>query len=156
MSNQLTDLEHIKNYLNNHYQLALATSGDHPWICTVYYTTDEDLNIYFLTSPKTIHGKQIAVNPQVAVAISDSPQNPKDNKHGLQIYGHCKQITGERKITHAISLWKKTLGVTNPDYSYAGMLKKAISGRMYQITPKKIKFFNENLWEEGKEKLIEL
>ena len=149
-------LESVQEYLNNHFQMALATYGEHPWICTLYYSIDQDLNIYFLTSPKTIHAKQIEKNPQVAVAISDSPQAPNSNKHGLQIYGLCEQISGEKKITHAINLWKKTLGVTNPDYSYAGMLKKAISGRMYKITPKKIKFFNENLWEEGKERLIEL
>lgn len=88
------------------------------------------------------------------MAISDAPQSPNSNKKGLQIYGLCKQISGARKVTHAITLWNKTLGVTNKDYSYEGMIKKAISGRMYKITPKKIKFFNEDLTEEGKERLI--
>lgn len=150
------DLEHIKKYLSSHYQMAVATSGRFPWICTVYYSIDNDLNIYFLTSPSTIHGKQIAKNPKVAVAISDAPQSPNSKKKGLQIYGLCKQISGARKVTHAITLWNKTLGVTSKDYSYEGMIKKAISGRMYKITPKKIKFFNEDLAEEGKERLIEL
>lgn len=150
------DLEHIKKYLENHFQLVLATNGKFPWICTLYYSIDNDLNIYFLTGPATIHGKQIARNAKVAVAVSDSPQTPNSKKKGLQIYGLCKQISGVRKVTHAITLWKQTLGVTSKDYSYEGMVKKAISGRMYKITPKKIKFFNEELAEEGKERLIEL
>lgn len=156
MTTKQEDLEQIKIYLASHFQLVLATSGKYPWICTVYYSIDNDLNIYFLTSPSTIHGQQLAKNPQVAVAIADSPQTPSSQKKGLQIYGLCQQISGARKITHAITLWKKTLGVTSKDYSYEGMVKKAISGRMYKITPKKIKYYNEELWEEGDEKMIEL
>lgn len=146
----------IKEYLQAHYQLVIATYGEHPWICTVYYSVDNDMNIYFLTSPDTLHAQQIKSNLHVAVAIADSPQAPNSNKKGLQIYGLCEQISGEKKITHAINLWTKNLGVNNPDYSYAGMMKKAISGRMYKVTPKKIKYYNEEIWEEGDEKIIEL
>jgi len=150
-------LVHIKKYLSNKFQLVLATTGgEHPWISTLFYSTDDQMNIYFLTNPKTLHGKQLAKNPKVAVAIADSPQVPSSKKRGLQIYGICEQISGARKISHATNLWKKTLGVTSRDYSYEGMIKKAISGRMYKITPKKIKFFNEELWEEGEEIMIEL
>jgi uncharacterized protein YhbP (UPF0306 family) len=156
MTTKQQDLNYIKDYLKSHFQFVLATSGEHPWVATLYYSTDDDLNIYFLTSPKTIHAQHIKDNPKVAASFADSPQAPNSKKVGLQIYGICKEITGARKITHAITLWTKTLNVTNKDYSYQGMLKKAISGRMYKLTPKKIKFFNEELWEEGKEKLIEL
>ncbi len=156
MTTQEKTIKEIKEYLTSHFQFVLATYGDHPWPATLYYSTDDDLNIYFLTSPKTIHAQFIKNNPAIAAAISDAPQAPNSKKRGLQIYGLCEQITGARKITHAITLWTKTLGVSNPDYSYEGMMKKAISGRMYRITPKKIKFYNEELWEEGKEKMIEL
>ena len=150
------DLEYATKFLNDHFQMVLATSGKFPWICTVYYTVDSKRDIYFLTDPATIHAKQISKNAKVALAISDSPQTPASKKIGLQIYGLCKQVSGANKVTYAINLWKKTLGVTSKDYSYEGMVRKAIHGRMYKITPKKMKFFNEELWEEGKEKLIEL
>jgi uncharacterized protein YhbP (UPF0306 family) len=149
------NLEHISKYLQEHFQMVLATNGEFPWVSTLYYSTDRDLNIYFLTGPKTIHGLQIAKNPKVAMAVSDSPQTPASKKKGLQIYGMCEQISGAHKVTYAIELWKKTVGVTSDKYSYEGMLKKAISGRMYKITPKKIKFYNEELWEEGKEQTVD-
>lgn len=156
MNTTKTDLMHIKEFLYNHFQMVLATNGTHPWVCTVYYTTDEDMNIYFLTGPKTIHGKQLAKNPKVAIAIADAPQAPTSNKKGLQLYGICKQISGVHKVNYALGLWKKTVGVKSDDYSYEGMMRKAISGRMYKITPKQIKYFNEELWDEGKERLIKL
>lgn len=156
MSNNKKTISQIKEYLQSHFQFVLARYGEYPWVATLYYSVDDDLNIYFLTGPHTIHAEHIAKNSHVAAAISDAPQAPNSNKKGLQISGVCVEVTGARKITHAITLWTKTLGVTNPNYSYEGMVKKAISGHMYKLTPKKIKYFNEELWEEGKEKLIEL
>ncbi|OGK24910.1 hypothetical protein A2954_00785 [Candidatus Roizmanbacteria bacterium RIFCSPLOWO2_01_FULL_37_12] len=136
--------------------MVVATYGSHPWIATVYYTLDQDLNIYFLSDPNTIHCRQIAKNPKVAITIADSPQRPTSKKKGLQIFGLAKQISGMHKIIHALNLWRKTLGVTSEAYTYTGMMKKAIKGRMYKVVPKKIKFFNEELWDEGKEPTIKL
>jgi len=148
--------KYIKDFLQANFQMVIATYGQHPWIATVYYSLDKDLNIYFLRDPDTIHCRQIAKNPEVALSIADSPQKPAGKKKGLQIYGLAEQISGMHKIVHSLNLWRKTLGVTGDKYTYQGMMKKAIKGRMYKVTPKKIKFFNEELWEEGKEPLIEL
>lgn len=149
-------LKHITDFLTDRYQMTIATSGEHPWIATVYYSLDSNLNIYFLSNPETLHCQQIALNPQVAVSICDSPQNPSVQKKGVQLFGVAEQVSGVQKIKHAISLWRETLGVTSEAYTYEGMMKKAISGRMYRVQPKKIKFFNEELWEEGCEPIVTL
>lgn len=153
---QTTVLQHIKEYVRERFQLTLATYGEHPWIATVYYSFDDDLNLYFLSDPNTLHCQQIAQNPQVAVSISDAPQNPASEKKGLQAFGLAEQISDMHKIKHALGLWRKTLGVTSEAYTYEGMLKKAIKGRMYKITIKQVKFFNEALWKEGKEVMLTL
>lgn len=149
-------LSHIKQFLNDHFQMVIATVGEHPWIATVYYTTDSEMNLYFLSDPTTIHCHQIAENPAVAVSIADAPQAPAGDKVGLSIYGEAEQVSGKNRIIHALNLWKNSLGVTSEKYSYEGMLQKAITGRMYKITPKKMKFFNTNLYEEEEVPLIEL
>lgn len=150
------DLVPVKKYLIDHLQMVVATYGKFPWICTVYYAVDEDLSIYFLTSPSTIHSEQVAQNPKVAVAIADSPQSLTGKKAGLQMSGICTLLEKESEVREALSLWCEKLEVKSPDYSYEGMQTGKISGRMYKIVPKKIKFFNEKLAEEGEEKLIEL
>lgn len=147
---------HIKEFLHSHFQMVVSTYANYPWTATVYYSVDQDLNIYFLSNPETLHCKQIEKNPKVAVAVVDSPQKPTSLKKGIQIYGKAKKISGANKIRHALELWRKTLDVTNPLYTYEGMMKKAIKGRMYKITPIRIKFFNEALWREGDEPLISL
>lgn len=156
MTSNQKDLVHVRKYLSDHTQMSASTSSDFPWIFTAYYVVDQDLNLFFLTGPSTIHGKQLVSNPKIAVAIADSPQNPAGKKAGLQMSGLCTQLTEESEVRSALSKWCDKLQVHSPDYSYDGMQTGKISGRMYKIIPKKIKFFNEALQEEGKEKLIEL
>ena len=146
----------VKEFMEPRFQMVLATYGEHPWIATLYYSFDNDLNIYFLSSPETIHCKHILRNPNVAVAISDSPQSPSAKKKGVQISGIAEQITDKQKIIHALSLWRKTLNITSDSLTYEGMINKLIDGRMYKVAPKKIKFFNQEIWEEGEEPLLEL
>lgn len=154
--NQNETKELVKQFIESRFQMVIATNGEYPWIATVYYSFDEDLNLYFLSNPVTIHCNQIAKNPKVAVSISDSPQAASAKKKGIQIYGKAEQILEKDEIISALNLWRKTLNVQSESYSYEGMMKNLIDGRMYKITPKKIKFFNQEIWEEGQEPLIEL
>lgn len=151
------DLEYIKDFLkDDNKQMVIATYGEHPWIATVYFSFDQDLNLYFLSDPDTIHCQHIMNNPNVAVAIAKSPQNPSSKKKGLQIFGIAEQLVEVSQIKHALDMWRSTLGVTSDKYTYEGMIKNETSGRMFKVVPKKIKFFNEEIWDDGKEFVIEL
>lgn len=148
----------IRQFLTRHKLMTIATYGEHPWIANVYYSFDDDLTLYFLSSPETLHCKQIEKNNKIAAAIADSRQKPAELKKGLQIYGVVQQISGARKIQHALRSWKDALNVVDSQLTYKNMLKKVIKGRMYKITPKKIKFFNQELFpvEDGKEPVLNL
>ena len=139
--------------------MQVATYGDdQPWIASLYYSFDKDLNIYFLSSPSTLHCKHIKKNPQVAVAITDSNQGVSAKKKGLQMSGTAKQISDVAKVKFALNLWKDFLKVEDGGLTYENMIKKVVSGRMYKIIPKKIKFFNQELFdvEDGEEPILEL
>lgn len=148
----------ILDFLKQHKLMTIATYGTHPWIAQVYYSFDQELNLYFLSSPRTLHSKQIVKNKKVSAAIADSRQKPSDLKKGLQIYGIAKQIRSRAKIKHALRLWKDALSVKNPEQTFENMIKKPTEGTMYQLTPKKIKFFNQELFKmkDGKEPILEM
>ena len=149
----------ILDFLKQHQLMTIATQGpEHPWIASVYYSFDNDLNLYFLSNPKTLHCTHIHHNHQVAVSIADSHQKASDLKKGLQIYGHAKQITQAKLIQHAIRHWKQALNFKDPHLTYENMINKTISGRMYIVTPQKIKFFNQELFDvaDGEEPVLEL
>jgi uncharacterized protein YhbP (UPF0306 family) len=145
----------IRDYIGSHIQFALATNGEHPWIATMYYGMDDNLNIYFLTNPESIHAKGLKQNPFVSAVIADSPQKPDSKKVGIQLYGSASEIEGEENIKAGFKIWCGVLKVTDPKYSYEGIKSGDLKYRLYKLTPKKMKYYNEGLWDEGDEKVID-
>lgn len=149
---------HVLDFLKDQKLMSVATFGKHSWIASVYYSFDNSLNLYFLSDPATLHCRQIDKNPHVAVSIADSRQKVTQLKRGLQIYGIAKQISGALKMKHTLRSWKEALNVKDKELTYTNMLKKVIKGRMYQISPKRIKLFDQKLFpvEDGQEPVLEL
>jgi len=143
----------VFDFLSQHKLMAVATSGEYLWIATVYYTFDDKLNIYFLSSSATLHAKQIMKNPSVAVAIADSHQGIDKPKRGLQLYGIAEQISGMEKVKYALKLWKTNLHVVDSSLTY-----KTATGKMFRIVPKRIKLFDHKLFrvKDGEEPILEL
>ena len=158
MKKYILTKKNVLDFLAKYKLMTIATFGNHPWIASVYYSYDDRLNLYFLSSLKTLHAQQIANNPQVAISIADSHQSISDIKRGLQLFGNAHQITDTRKIKHALTMWKEALKINNPIFTYENMIKKVINGRMYKIVPKKIKLFDQQLFpvEDGQEPFLEL
>ena len=151
--NNILTKQIVLEFLPRHKLMAIATFGEFPWIASVYFTFDKDLNLYFLSDPKTLHAQQIIKNSKVAVAIADSHQDINKPKRGLQLFGIAKQISGLAKIKFALQLWKDGLRVVNPKLTY-----QAVKESMFKITPKRIKLFDQELFkvDDGKEPVLEL
>ena len=150
--------QQILDFLVKNKLMSVATFGDFPWIASVYYTFDNDLNVYFLSSPTTLHCKQIEINNEVAISIADSDQDIGALKRGLQISGIAERISDTKKVIHALKIWKQSLGVKDPELTYENMIKQVINGRMYKIIPKRIKLFGQKLFpvEDGEEPVLNL
>ena len=150
--------QQILDFLVKNKLMSVATFGDFPWIASVYYTFDNDLNVYFLSSPTTLHCKQIEINNKVAISIADSDQDIGALKRGLQISGIAERISDTKKVIHALKIWKQSLGVKDPELTYENMIKQVINGRMYKIIPKRIKLFDQKLFpvEDGEEPVLNL
>ena len=148
----------VLDFLATKKLMVLATNGEHPWIATVFYSFDKDLNLYFISTPTTIHGRQMKKNNKVAAAITDSHQKPSDVKIGLQIFGYVEEISGINKINYALRHWKDFLNIQRPDISFENMKKGLYKGRMYKLTPKKIKLFDQEKFKvpDGEEPILEL
>lgn len=148
----------VLDFLSTKKLMILATYGEHPWIASVFYSFDNDLNLYFISNPATIHGRQMEKNKKVAASIVDSHQKPSDVKKGLQIYGVVESVSGINKINYALRLWKDFLNVQRPDISFENMKKGLYKGRMYKLIPKKIKLFDQVKFKvpDGEEPILEL
>lgn len=136
----------LLSYLKSQHTMSLATFDGKLWICTVFYAIDDKLNFYFISEPNTRHSKGILKNSQVACSIANTNQVTTDKKIGVQIVGIASEVKNRNKIKVVLGLWNKV----NPGFesiiNLPNMIKKVISGKVYLIKPKEIKFFNEKLY----------
>jgi uncharacterized protein YhbP (UPF0306 family) len=89
--------ELIREYLQNARVMQFATSANNkPWMCTVHFYADEDLNLYWISTPARRHSKEIEENPHVAAAILIHEDTPTEKYiTGLSIEGEATLITPE-------------------------------------------------------------
>lgn len=86
----------IKLILNEQTLLNIAsTNSSRPWLATVFFVSDDDLNLYFMSGRSSIHSTDYKENPVAAITIAD-PKSYFGKVYGLQAEGTmelCKNIT---------------------------------------------------------------
>ncbi len=143
----------LLQYLKSQRLISLSTGSDKPWTSNVYYTVDDDFNLYFLSEPESKHCTDIKENPNISCSIADSNQKVTDKKVGAQIQGTIIQLTDVEQINQVLDSWNKV----NPGFeniiNWDNMQKKVIKSKVYKVKPTLIKFLNEELYgPEGTEK----
>ncbi len=99
----------IKDYLKEAKLMQLATSlNNQAWVCHVWFASDEDLNIYWFSSTRRRHSKEVIKNPKVAAAIV-LPHTPEDTPRGLQLEGDAELLTKEKDIKKARSVYERRI-----------------------------------------------
>ncbi len=82
----------VVEMLRAHGVATLATAGpDGPWAAAVFYASDLDLNLYFVTDPGTRHGRNLAAGTHAAAAIHAETERWNDIR-GLQLEGGAARI----------------------------------------------------------------
>lgn len=140
-------LKDIFKFVSGNGIMTLATSENNsPWVCTVYYGHDKDMNLYIVTDTASVHGKHLAKNPKVAFNIFDSHQKITKPKKGVQGKGVCKIVKNRVEIAKARLLWHKANPGIEAKITLKDLLKKLSDTKVYKITPTYLKFFNKELY----------
>ena len=86
-----------------HHVMTLATVGaDGPWAAAVFYA-HEDASLYFLSSPSTRHGTNLARDARCAATIQHDVASWSDVR-GLQLEGRARRLAGD-EAGHARRLY---------------------------------------------------
>ena len=94
----------IHGLLAAYSTLTLATCSDgRPWAASVFYASDADLNIYFVSDHRTRHAREMLANPRVALAINADVDN-WDDVRGLQVEGEAARVAGAERA-RALALY---------------------------------------------------
>jgi uncharacterized protein YhbP (UPF0306 family) len=99
----------IASYLKDAKLMQLSTSADNqPWACSVWFASDEDLNLYWFSSTERRHSKEVTKNPKVAGTIALT-NKPEDAPRGIQFEGTAKLLTNQKDIDKAISVFENRI-----------------------------------------------
>ena len=107
-----------------------------------HFAHSEDLCLYLISHPSSLHSRNLVANRSMAVAVFVSPQEWIGPGRGMQLFGLCSEIGdaevdtasrvyGERYSGYAA--WKASL---KPD-------DHALEYRFYRFVPDKVKILDE-------------
>lgn len=145
-------LELIRQYLPKGRMMQVATvSGDQPWICTVYFVEDDDLNLYWLSLPTRRHSQEIAAHSKVAVAVPIKFDKPVT---GIQAEGVAEPVTDKQTIADIMRRYvdRYNSGQQFYDLFVAGQNQHVL----YKFTPSKYVLFDEVTFPDDGRKEINL
>ena len=138
--------EDIFKFINSNGIMTLAThSSKGPWVSTVYYGADSEMNLYIVTDPNSIHGKFFSKDNRVAFNIFDSRQKIVGPLKGLQGKGSIEIVKGIINNTRALYLWHKANPGAEKNITIE-KVKKLADTKLFKITPNYLKFFNKALY----------
>ena len=115
--------------------------GPHSHISTAFYSYTSDFDFYILTGPQTQHGRNLAINDSIALAVFDSHQIWDGPKQGLQLFGTAK-LANDAQLREGLELYLQQYpGLRRWVQTPEEIVK--IDSRLYRIEISHIKVFDE-------------
>jgi len=88
----------VREILTGHSTITLATVHEgHSWAAAVFYASDADLNLYFVSDLKTRHGRDLHHDARVTGAVNHDVTTWGE-VIGLQIEGRAVVLEGETRL----------------------------------------------------------
>lgn len=119
----------IRKTLGRSKTLGLATVGEdgHVHAANVNFVSDDDLNLYWLSKPESMHSAQLSFNPNVAATAYPHFRLP-NRIRGVQVRGHACEMKAEEFDT----TWK----LYRAKFPYAAAFKNRVQNedRFYRLS----------------------
>ncbi|MBN1342298.1 MAG: pyridoxamine 5'-phosphate oxidase family protein [Phycisphaerae bacterium] len=98
----------VREFLDRHDTMTLATVGPsgEARAAAVFYAVDDELNLYFLSSPDSRHSLDLQRDPRVAATIQADGQDWREIC-GLQIEGTAHLVAGASETVRAARLFAR-------------------------------------------------
>ena len=90
-------IQQIELFLANHYTISIATvAGEEVWSASVFYVSDQKLNIYFISFDESKHIQGILKNKRVSATINQDVSDWMQIK-GLQLQGVAYKVPEQHR-----------------------------------------------------------
>lgn len=87
--------DRARSVIDSNRYLALGTVDEagHPWVSPVWFASEDYRSFHWLSSPEAKHSRNLAANPQVAIAIFDSSV-PVGGAQAVYVKGLAAELAG--------------------------------------------------------------
>ena len=146
-----TDRETIRQMLEAHNTISLATCRDgKPWAASLFFASDRNLNLYFVSDYRTHHARDIESAPDVVVTVNADCRRLTEIK-GLQIEGRVEKVAGTDRVNALRVYLLKFADVkalfdapkSDDEQTIAERLRAA---NMYRLEPRWIRLIDNSKW----------
>jgi len=137
MKKSADEFKKVYSFLRKHPMGVLSTSGSEGtvWGAAIYYLTDEDLNIYFVTRTGTFKYQNIEAQPFAALTVVDS-----EDQTTVQLSGSIDRMP----INKYMDVFFDKFADLRPegDYQWAPPIDKVHEGNYMplQLTPSRLQY----------------
>lgn len=151
--------QRIDAFLAQHTTLTLATTGpESPQAASLFYAHDLALSLYFLSEPRTNHGRNLAADHRCAATVQADAQDWR-RITGLQIEGWAYLVSTPEDWDVAYEVCQAKfpfVGVALKGQSLTGItLSGALArSRFYRLMPRWIRLTDNRLGFGHKEELV--
>lgn len=130
-------IEKVLEYMEANRLMSLGTSlKDKPWLATVFYVSDEKMNIFFYSREDTRHCVNIAKNTNVSVVINHTWKYPDGKEKAIQLAGKASKVS-KSDYARCYKMYKKLF--TRADEFKSDHI-------LYVIKPTEVWYLDEKLF----------
>jgi uncharacterized protein YhbP (UPF0306 family) len=140
----------VRHFIQSHFTLTLATSdGASPWAAALFYVSDREFNLYFVSDPDTRHVRDGLATGRVAVAIHGAHQ-PWATIAGVQMEARLEQVEeSDRARVEALYFDRfrdVAMAIRAPAGAGASRLaEKFRASRFYRVVPVRLRHIDNSL-----------
>jgi uncharacterized protein YhbP (UPF0306 family) len=122
--------------------IATLTTRNRPHINIAYLCYSDELALYFLSHPGSLHCRNLSTNPYMAITVFVSSQQWSRPGRGLQLFGTCREATGFQ-ARRAEELYAKRFPASAELRARVGPTETASQYRFYRFVAKNVKILDE-------------
>lgn len=158
----MTDLRtRLQEFLRSHDTLTLATVGaaGEPQAAAVFYVADDELKLYYLSSPESRHSRNLVCEPRVAANVQEQGQD-WETITGVQIEGTAALVEGTDEIARAARMFAERYEflrdlLEEPEANAPSALRGPLrASRFYVLRPSWLRLIDNRQGFGHKEELV--
>lgn len=137
----------IRELLESQGTLTLATCGpDGPWAAAVFFASDAGLNLYFVSDPRTRHGRDLMATERAAAAVHPDC-SAWGEVRGLQLEGAVAPLDDDARDAALQRYLAKFLQVRRlyeqpRDDDEAVIAARLRQATLFRLTPERIRLID--------------